>query len=159
MVSGTEVFKIILHLFIRCSKYYRCRISYRHGLSSFLVSMHRMPFTIPAELSCALATLHSRQRLITSANFIPHYPLSYIPYFPYPICYHHNHKYLRPTPSKYTRKSKVYHPCTRPPSAAIATGSVNPLCLLAALSPQMHFRISLFPSTYLTYGLNPISPH
>lgn len=99
MVSGTEVFKIILHLFIRCSKYYRCRISYRHGLSSFLVSMHRMPFTIPAELSCALATLHSRQRLITSANFIPHYPLSYIPYFPYPICYHHNHKYLRPTPS------------------------------------------------------------
>ena len=106
------------------------QISHLHRFfqETVFVSMHRMPFTIPVEHSCALAPLHSRQLLITSANFIPHYPLSYIPYFLQP-------NLLPPQPqepephAKYTRKAKVYHPCTCTPSTVIATGSVNPYVL------------------------------
>ena len=59
------------------------------------MSMHHMPFSIPAELSYALVPLNSKQPLIT--NSFPSDPLSNIPHFPQtqPIFYHHIHKYLR----------------------------------------------------------------
>ena len=117
------------------------------------VSMHHMPLTIPVEHSCALAPLHS-QRLITSASFFPHYPLSYIPYFPHPICYHHNHKYLRHTQStpakpRFTTRARA-HPAQLSQLARLTPMSSSDLIPLDALS---HLPL---PSTYLTYGLIPI---
>ena len=104
------------------------------------VSMHHMPLTIPVEHSCALAPLHS-QRLITSASFFPHYPLSYIPYFPqpHPIFCHHIHKYLRqrymPSAQVEPRFNNLAHARSAHLSRLMRLAR-QPLSLLMFLSPH-----------------------
>ena len=106
------------------------------------MTMHRMPFSIPADLCYALAPLHSRhQYWQLIANFIPHYPLSNIPYFPqpHPIFCHHIHKYLRqrymPSAQVEPRFNNLAHARSAHLSRLTRLAR-QPLSLLMFLSPQ-----------------------
>ena len=117
----------------------RNNLPHRFLKENVFVTMHRMPFTIPADLCYALAPLHSRhQYWQLIANFIPHYPLSNIPYFPqpHPIFCHHIHKYLR---QRYMPSAQVeprFNNLAHARSAHLSRLARQPLSLLMFLSPQ-----------------------
>lgn len=122
--------------------YLRNNLPHRFLKENVFVTMHHMPFTIPADLCYALVLLHSRhQYWQLIANFIPHYPLSNIPYFPqpHPIFCHHIHKYLRqrymPSAQVEPRFNNLAHARSAHLSRLMRLAR-QPLSLLMFLSPQ-----------------------
>lgn len=142
--------------------YLRNNLPHRFLKENVFVTMHRMPFTIPADLCYALAPLHSRhQYWQLIANFIPHYPLSNIPYFPqpHPIFCHHIHKYLRqrymPSAQVEPRFNNLAHARSAHLSRLMRLAR-QPLSLLMFLSPQ---RLCLLVFTTVTVLRSTAPPH